>query len=59
MKKIDLNFYSEIHGGWKWWKCALGIFSVAAGVTLAATGVGTVIAGGAVGGGLGLINSQC
>jgi hypothetical protein len=57
MKKIDLNSHVEINGGW--WKCALGIFAVVAGITLAATGVGTALAGGAVGGGLGLVNSRC
>jgi hypothetical protein len=59
MKKLSIQQMENLEGGrWKW-KCWLGIGSIAAGVILAISGVGTAIAGGAVGGGLGLVNSNC
>jgi hypothetical protein len=59
MTELSIERMEMIEAGRVSWKCLLGIVAVVAGAALAVTGVGIAAAGGSIGGGLGLINSQC
>jgi len=61
MKKLEVYEMEAIEAGGFWgaFKCILGLTLIAGGVAAGLSGVGIAAAGGAIGGGAALVNSNC